>query len=58
MIVYALSKSDQSIANCLIAARTVPSLRSRLPQSGSVVTRCVTGFSHFRCEPPPRRGNS
>ena len=52
------SNAFHSIPSCRIAARIVPSLRSRLPQSSNDVTRWVIGLNHLRWEPPPRRGNS
>ena len=51
-------KSRHSIPNCLTADRTVPSLRSRAPQSGTTVARCEVGLNHLRCEPPPLLANS
>jgi len=54
----AFSKSFHAMPSWRTAARTVPSLRSRPPQSGTTVARSVSGFSHFRWDPPPRRGIS
>src|SRR5262252_5634998 len=53
---YALSKADHSIPSWRTAARTVPSFRSRPPQSGMTVERFVLGLCHLRCEPLPLRG--
>ncbi|MCC5618363.1 hypothetical protein LC605_25420 [Nostoc sp. CHAB 5836] len=40
-------KTSQSTPSWRIAARSVPSLKSRLPQSGNAVTCCVLGLNHF-----------
>ena len=55
---YASRKSCQSIPNCRTAVRTVPSFRSRLPQSGRVVAPWESGLTHLRWEPPPLRCRS
>lgn len=41
-------KACQSMPNCRTVERTVPSFKSRPPQSGTTTARSVSGLNHFR----------
>lgn len=56
--VYACLNVSQSSPNWRTMCRSVPVLRSLLPQSGTGEMRSVAGLYHLRWEVPLRRGSS